>query len=147
MKKIVIRDMHEQDIPSVVQIEQSSFSTPWSAPSFLNEIHKSRSIAKVAVSDGTVIGYICAEQVLDEGHILNLAVHSGYRRMRIAACLVKNIIEDLKLAKCRSLYLEVRVSNLIAQGLYKGFSFKIIGIRKTYYLAPEEDAVIMMLEI
>ncbi|MGD0884456.1 MAG: ribosomal protein S18-alanine N-acetyltransferase [Thermodesulfovibrionales bacterium] len=147
MKKIVIRDMDEQDIPSVVQIERQSFSTPWSASSFLNEIHKSRSIARVAILDGTVIAYICAEQVMDEGHILNLAVHADYRRMRIAVCLVENVIDALKLAKCRFLYLEVRASNLIAQGLYKSLSFKIIGIRKTYYLAPEEDAVIMMLEI
>jgi ribosomal-protein-alanine N-acetyltransferase len=139
--------MHEQDIPSVAQIEQNSFPTPWSTNSFFSEIHKSRSIAKVAVLDGTVIGYICAEHVLDEGHILNLAVHPDYRRMRIAECLVKNIVEALKLKKCRFLYLEVRASNLTAQRLYKGLSFKFIGVRKNYYLAPEEDAAIMMRDI
>lgn len=147
MEQIFIRSMKEEDVPSVVAIERTSFSLPWSETSFLKEIRKDRSIARVAVVDGTVAGYICAESVMDEGHILNLGVHTAYRRRGIAASLVKHVIEELKSRGCRFLYLEVRASNSAARRLYAGFGFAIVGIRKNYYLAPNEDGVIMMLEI
>lgn len=147
MKQILIRNMREEDLQSVSRIERMSFSLPWSETSFFNEIHKPRALSKVAVLDDKVVGYMCAEHVADEGHILNLAVHQDYRKMGIATALVENILEELKINACRFLYLEVRDSNYIAKRLYQGFGFKIVGTRKNYYVAPIEDAVIMMLEI
>ncbi len=147
MKEIIIRYMKEADIPSVVEIERMSFSTPWSETSFYNEIYNHRSIAKVAALGEDVVGYVCTKQVADEGHILNLAVHPDYRRRGIATALVENILEELKVNACRFLYLEVRISNYTARKLYESFGFKVVGVRKGYYVIPKEDAVIMMLEI
>lgn len=151
-KGFIIRQMYELDVPCIVEIERMSFSTPWSETSFYNEIYNPRSTAKVAVIEEAcsmqrVVGYICANQVADEGHILNLAVHPDFRKKGIANALVKNILEDLKGNACRFLYLEVRTSNHAAKKLYEGFGFKVIGTRKGYYNEPIEDAVIMMLEI
>ncbi len=39
--------------------------------------------------------------------------------------------------------LEVRVSNIVAQNLYKKYGFKLAGIRKEYYSNNKEDAMIM----
>lgn len=147
MKQILIRNMLEEDLQSVIRVERMSFSFPWSETSFFNEIHKQRALSKVAVLDDKVVGYMCAEYVADEGHILNLAVNQDCRKMGIATALVENILEELKINACRFLYLEVRDSNYIAKRLYQGFGFKIVGTRKNYYVAPVEDAVIMMLEI
>lgn len=147
MRQVLIREMWEQDIPSIGLIERMSFSTPWSEYSFLAEIHKPNSIAKAAVLDNIIIGYICIEQVLDEAHILNLAVHPEYRNMGIATMLVSHIMEELRIKECRFIYLEVRASNHIAQMLYKSFGFRVTGTRKKYYIFPDEDAVIMTLEI
>jgi ribosomal-protein-alanine N-acetyltransferase len=147
MKEILIRPMEENDVPAVVAIEKTSFSLPWSETSFLNEIHKEHAISKVAVLNDTVVGYICAESVLDEGHILNLSIYPEQRKKGIATALVENILEDLKLRACRFLYLEVRASNYAARKLYRGFGFNVVDTRKRYYVAPNEDAVIMMLEV
>ena len=147
MEGLVIRELLEHDLPDVVGIENISFTTPWSEILFFNEIYKQRSIAKVAVMDKKVIGYICANFVADEGHILNLAVHSDFRRKGIAKTLVENILEELKETDCRFLYLEVRASNNAARELYEGFGFKVVGTRKKYYNKPEEDAVIMSLRL
>jgi ribosomal-protein-alanine N-acetyltransferase len=147
MKELVVRRMEEEDVPSVVAIEKTSFSLPWSETSFLNEIHKQRAVSKVAVLDDAVVGYICAESIMDEGHILNLGVHPQYRKKRIATALVQNILEELRLRACRFLYLEVRASNFAARRLYRSFGFTIVGTRRNYYVAPNEDAVIMMLEV
>jgi len=139
--------MGEEDIQSVLKIEKISFSFPWTESSFFNEVRKPRSLAKVAVVDDEIVGYLCAEHVLDEGHILDLAVHPGYRRMGIATALVEHVLEALKEKACRFLYLEVRASNYLAKRLYQGFGFRIVGARKRYYISPTEDAVIMMLEV
>ncbi len=147
MKEILIRSMNEEDVPSVVAIEKTSFSLPWSETSFLNELHKQHAISRVAVFNDTVVGYICAESVMDEGHILNLGIHPQHRKRGIATALVENILEDLKVRACRFLYLEVRASNFAAKRLYRSFGFVLVGTRKNYYVAPNEDAVIMMLEI
>jgi ribosomal-protein-alanine N-acetyltransferase len=151
LEKIFIREMQETDLPEVVEIERMSFSTPWSERSFFNEIYNPKSISKVAVlkeacSVQRVIGYICANQVADEGHILDLAVHPDFRRKGIARSLVRDIIEDLREDGCRFLYLEVRASNNAAKELYSAFGFTIVGTRKKYYNEPIEDAVIMMLK-
>ncbi|HXX56953.1 MAG TPA: ribosomal protein S18-alanine N-acetyltransferase [Thermodesulfovibrionales bacterium] len=147
MRQIRVREMREEDIPEVIRIERSSFSTPWSETSFLNEIHKSRSIAKVAELHEAVVGYICAEQILDEGHILNLATDPNHRGIGIANTLVGDVVSELRKKACRFLYLDVRASNSIAKGFYEGLGFRVIGVRKKYYVAPHEDGVIMVLEL
>lgn len=147
MRHVIIRDMEESDIPSVVEIENISFSTPWSSHSFMKEIHKPYAISRVAVTDYRVVGYICAERIIDEAHILNLAVHPDYRKMGIGGLLVSTILGELRNTSCRYIYLEVRASNHTAIRLYERFNFKIVGIRKGYYMLPEEDAYVMMLEL
>ena len=147
MNQVLTRDMEERDVPSVALIERISFSAPWSETSFFNELFKARSLAKVAELDDRIIGYICAESVLEEAHILTLAVHPGFRQSGIASLLVKQAAEELKSRGCRFLFLEVRASNHAAQRLYETFHFKLVGIRKKYYLSPPEDAIIMKLDL
>ena len=50
---------------------------------------------------------------------------------------------DLGLNNIVSMTLEVRVSNIVAQNLYKKYGFKLAGIRKEYYSDNKEDAMIM----
>ena len=147
MRSIEIRDMGEQDISQVMQIERISFSTPWSETCFYKEMHKARAISRVAVLRELIIGYSVGEYVIDEGHILDLAVHPHYRSMHVATTLVEDIIKEFCSFMCRFIYLEVRASNHTALMLYRNLGFIDVGIRKWYYIAPKEDAVIMMREL
>ncbi|NWF75553.1 MAG: ribosomal protein S18-alanine N-acetyltransferase [Nitrospirae bacterium] len=144
MDKLVIRDMGEEDILEVVNIEQVSFSTPWSEQSFLRELYRKYSIMKVAVFRDKIIGYICADYKFHEACILNLAVHPDYRRRGVATILMNNVINELKNRGCVFLYLKVRFSNTGAKEFYKRFGFKTESIRKKYYSNPDEDALVMM---
>jgi ribosomal-protein-alanine N-acetyltransferase len=121
-----------------------SFTTPWSKDAFLNELHKLYSFTKAAVLGDSIIGYICINYIMDEGHILNLAVHPDFRRRGIATKLFEDVLNELKEINCRYLYLEVRVSNLEARKFYEHLGFRVMGIRKDYYTYPIEDAVTMM---
>ena len=147
MKGFEIRDMGEQDISQVMQIERISFSTPWSETSFYKELHKARAISRVAVLHKVIVGYSVGEYVIDEGHILDLAVHPHYRLLHIATILVEDIIKEFYSLMCRFIYLEVRASNYSALRLYRNLGFTDVGVRKWYYIAPKEDAVIMMREL
>jgi ribosomal-protein-alanine N-acetyltransferase len=143
---IVIGDMETGDLPAVLEIERASFTTPWSETSFFNELKNPRSTVKAARRDGRLTGYIFASRILDEGHILDLAVHPDFRRQGIGSALAAHAIEHLREEGCGFIFLEVRVSNQPAVKMYKRFGFEEIGIRKNYYLSPEEDAVVMVLK-
>jgi len=147
IKGMVIDDLKESDLPEVVAIEAVSFKMPWSEVLFYNEIHNPRSVSKVARVNERIAGYVCANQIIDEGHILNLAVHPEFRESGIASALVEYVIDYLKENNCRFIFLEVRVSNEIARKMYGKFDFEVIGIRKNYYVTPVEDAVIMVLKM
>ena len=136
--------MHPYDIRNIMEIETTSFTSPWSEISFLNEIYNTNTLSKVAVFDNSVVGYICARHFSDEGHILNLAVHHNFRRRGIATTLMDTVLSELKEKDCRLLYLEVRVSNLNAIKFYERFGFKVVSLRKKYYTSPNEDAALMM---
>ncbi|MEW6419938.1 MAG: ribosomal protein S18-alanine N-acetyltransferase [Nitrospirota bacterium] len=144
MYKLIIRDMQEDDIPDILEIEHISFSTPWSRESFLNEIYKKYVFSKAAVFEENVIGYICVNYLLHESHILNLAVHPDFRRRGVATILMNETIKELKKKGCAFMYLEVRISNTGAQKFYERFGFKVETIRKKYYDNPDEDALLMM---
>jgi len=144
MDEIVLHEMEMHDIPRVLEIERISFSEPWSESAFLNEILKSYAFNRVAVRGNSVIGYICVNYIIDEGHILNLAVDPDFRRQGVATILMNGAIHELRRKGCDYLYLEVRTSNTAAKRFYERFGFAVAGIRKDYYLFPKEDAVIMM---
>ena len=144
MADIVIRPMVEEDIPAILGIERSSFSTPWSEISFLSEVYKKNAFSNVALFEENVIGYICVNYLLHESHILNLAVHERFRRRGVATILINETLKELKKKGCVFMYLEVRASNAGAKKFYELFGFAVESIRKKYYANPDEDALLMM---
>ncbi len=147
LSRIVIDDMKLDDLPEVLAIETKSFKTPWSDALFRNEIFKSIAVSRVAKIDGRVVGYLCSNLIIDEGHILNLAVHPDYRRLAIASQMIEEMLDFMRENACRTVFLEVRFSNEEALRMYEKFGFSVIGTRKDYYVSPVEDAVVMALRL
>lgn len=146
LKEISFGDMTTDDVAEVAVIEWLSFTTPWSEISFYNEARRPESVSRVARQGKKIAGYICAGRVLDEGHILTLAVRPEFRRQGIASTLVGEVIRSLREAGCRFVFLEVRSSNEAARRMYEKFNFRFFGLRKDYYKSPVEDAVLMVLK-
>ena len=144
---LLIDDMTVADLPEILAIETASFKTPWSETLFYNEIFKTIAVARVAKINGRVVGYLCANVIIDEGHILNLAVHPEYRGLGIASRMIQEMLEIMRDDNCRSVFLEVRVSNEEARKMYEKFGFGLLGTRKNYYISPVEDAVVMVLRL
>jgi [ribosomal protein S18]-alanine N-acetyltransferase len=144
MDRIITRKMREVDIPAIMKIELNSFSTPWSEYSFLVEIYKKNAVSKVAVFEERPVGYICANYLFHESHILNLAVDQALRRQGVATLLMNETLRELKGKEAVFIYLEVRASNAGARKFYELFGFSVESVRKKYYINPVEDALIMM---
>jgi ribosomal-protein-alanine N-acetyltransferase len=96
---------------------------------------------------GGVIGFCNYWLVADELHILNVAVHPDERRNGHAARLLQHILDEASRNKTRVVSLEVRVSNLAAQALYRKFGFRKVGTRPRYYADNGEDALLMDREL
>lgn len=138
--------MSVKDIADVLVVEQASFSTPWTEAMFANElISNPRAHYLVVEVSQKIVGYVGFWQVLDEGHITNIAIHPDYRRHGYAKTLIEFMFNYAKTMKIERMTLEVRVSNIPAQHLYKGFGFKVAGERKRYYTDNGENALIMWL--
>lgn len=146
MLNVKIRAMNINDLPRVMEIEKSLFSSPWCEEMFLEEIKSGYAYVVVEEPENLIIAYICGLLLYNEFNITNIAVHSDFQRMGLAERLVTFIIEKLLKMRCFSFFLEVRESNIAAIGLYKKLGFKIIGKRKKYYNNPIEDALIMQID-
>ncbi len=140
---LIIEEMTSKDIDGVFEVEKNCFEHHWSKDAFAKELKNDVARYLVAKLDGKVVGYVGIWFVMDEGHITNVAVHSDYRGKKIGDELVKSLVNLCKENNIVSMTLEVRVSNLVAQNLYKKYGFKLSGIRKEYYSDNKEDAMIM----
>lgn len=140
---IIIRCMTKDDVDSVYIVEEDCFTDPWSKESIRKELKNDLARYLVAELDNKIVGYVGVWFVVDEGHITNVAVHSDYRGQKIGDKLVKEMVKLCKESKLIAMTLEVRVSNTVAQNLYKKYGFKMGGIRKEYYSDNKEDAIIM----
>jgi ribosomal-protein-alanine N-acetyltransferase len=91
----------------------------------------------------TLGGYAGLWLVIDEAHITTIAIRPQFRGRGLGEMLLVALTEIAMDVHARWLTLEVRVSNTVAQSLYKKYGFKAAGIRKRYYSDNQEDAMIM----
>ena len=138
-----IRQMQEKDLKQVCKIEKNTFSLPWSYESFFESIKSKDKIYLVAKEDESVLGYCGLWKYYDEGQITNVAVREENRNRQIGYNMLKTLIDYGKMEDMSAFTLEVRVSNSGAIHLYHKLGFEDVGIRKNYYMKPNEDALIM----
>lgn len=144
---IEIVTMTEAYVAQIAQIEKLCFSDPWSENSISSELNSRISLWLVALDGNSVAGYIGSQSVLDEADMMNVAVHPDYRRQGIGEKLVLALAQALTEKGIRGLMLEVRESNVPAIALYEKLGFRQVGLRKNYYRAPKENALIMRKEL
>lgn len=140
---IIICPMTEPDLEEVLAIEADSFPLPWSKTHFLDELASPHAFPLVAMDrEGRVAGYICPMFLLDEGHILDVAVRRDCRGQGVGKLLVEKVLAECRERGGAFVFLEVRASNAAAITLYEQLGFVETGRRKRYY-ENGEDAILM----
>lgn len=143
----MIVPMQEAHIAQIAALEKQCFSDPWSEVSVRSELSNPLSDWLVAEEDGKLIGYVGSQSVPPEADVMNLAVAPEWRKKGIGRALMKALIAQLHSRGITALLLEVRISNLPAQNLYRGLGFVEVGRRPKYYVNPTEDALILRKEL
>ncbi|HIZ66292.1 MAG TPA: ribosomal protein S18-alanine N-acetyltransferase [Candidatus Blautia pullicola] len=141
--EITIRKMREEDCRAVAEIEKANFTKPWSREAFLDATEKENAVYFTALWKEEPVGYIGMWKVLDEGEITNVSVKKIFQGKGIGRRLVERLLAEGSVQGVTSFFLEVRQSNESAIRLYTSCGFEAQGIRRNFYEAPREDAVLM----
>ena len=140
---IVIRDLRDEDIPRLSEIESQSFSMPWSEKDFRDLLTRSYCTYVVALVDGEIAGCSGFTSSCGVANIDNVVVAQDFRGQGVAQAMLRELIAKGEEEHVEAFTLEVRISNTAAIHIYEKFGFVSEGIRPGFYEKPVEDANIM----
>lgn len=143
------RKMTLEDVPAVHAIELATFPTPWTLDSFYYEVNENKFSHYLVAENkaGELVGFCGVWLVVDAAQITNVAVVETVRGQGIGEALMREAIRVAKEANMDTMSLEVRVTNTVAQNLYRKLGFQDGGIRKGYYTDNQEDALVMWVNL
>ncbi len=151
---IVVRAAASADIDAIAAIESDSFPvSPWPRATFVDELARPHARMLVAADGPALVGFACTWHVVDEAHLLRIAVVPAGRRAGIGRVLLSRVIADARAAGCVQIDLEVARGNAAALAFYRAAGFVEIGERKQYYRgsadgrAPPDDALVLRLSL
>jgi len=135
----------EEDLAGVMEVDRSSFATPWSREMYDTELQNSgiSFIVVLRTPECRVAGYCSYRLVVDEVHINNVAVRAECRSKGFGRCLVEYALREGRNRGATRVLLEVRSGNVAARQLYESLGFTTIGLRRAYYREPVEDALVL----
>ena len=134
------------DVDEVHALEQRVYPHPWSHGNFTDSLASGYHGWVLRDDDGALVGYFLLMEVVDEAHLLNVAVDADRQGQGIGRYLLDKVMACARGLSMESVLLEVRPSNLRALHIYERYGFTQIGRRKAYYPAHDgqrEDAIVM----
>jgi ribosomal-protein-alanine N-acetyltransferase len=132
------------DVEAVVNINRVCLPENYAPYFFLDTFNSSPQTFIVAESQGRIVGYIMCRvehgfsdvrklHFSKKGHIISVAVMPDFRRMGIGRGLVEHALSALSGLSADECFLEVRISNDPAIGLYGKLGFQIGRTIPRYY--------------
>lgn len=143
MAEINIRIMTGEDIGSVAQLEQETFTEPWSENVYRQTVALDGVVYVVAEDGNRIVGACGVRNISGEGEITNVMTRTEYRRQKIAEKMLARLLSEGEKIGIADFTLEVRKSNYPAILLYEKLGFETEGVRPGFYSHPSEDALIM----
>ncbi|MEG3839887.1 ribosomal protein S18-alanine N-acetyltransferase [Microcoleus sp. herbarium14] len=162
MRFLQIKHLVPEHLPDAVELDRLCFGGLWAIEGYRRELDSPNSdllglwtwegagtgAPPLQVRAGTgapplLIGIGCLWAILEEAHIIMLAIHPQFQRQGLGQALLWALLKSACDRQLERSTLEVRDSNLAAVSLYKKFGFKEAGRRKRYYEDTGEDALVM----
>jgi ribosomal-protein-alanine N-acetyltransferase len=149
-----LRNFTLEDLASVTRINRLCLPENYNDYFFVDLFKRFPETFVVAEENGQVVGYImCRIEVglsnfglgglIKKGHVVSIAVLPEHRRRGVAEAVIKKSMENMQaFYKAKQCYLEVRITNEAAIGLYKKLGFDVTRTIHGYY-ADGEDAYVM----
>ena len=144
------RAMTPADVPAVAALEARLQAFPWTEGNFHDALDSGYDCRVWFDAAGAVRAYAVVLYVLDESHLLTLGVAPEAQRQGMGSAVMRHMMLTACTQGATQMFLEVRVSNLAARGLYEALGFQFLSLRHRYYPAADgarEDAVVMRKEL
>ena len=145
-EQLVYAPMVVGDVDEVLALETSVYPHPWSRGNFIDSLSNGYNSWTLRDGAGALVGYFLLMPIVDEAHLLNVAVAKAHQRKGLGLYLLDKVCACARGLSMQSILLEVRPSNLRALTVYEQYGFAEIGRRKAYYPAhngQREDAIVM----
>ena len=143
-------DLDATHLDAIMAIEYASYDFPWSRGNFADSMAEGYRcqglfLRRQTDAQPVLAGYSIVMRGVDEAHLLNIAVAPEFRGQKMAVLLLQQLCAWARLQGLDYVWLEVRLSNLRAQKLYREFGMHAVGLRKNYYRSADghEDAIVM----
>ncbi len=138
-----------QDLDTILTIDRAAFKRPWQRKSFVAElVHKDAFgyvvRKKVNQKSSDVIAYVFVRVILNEMHIMRIAVGASFQTKGVATRMLRQCFTLAQQKRLDAVYIEVRPGNTSATALYRKAGFQSLGTRPNYYPETGEDALVMV---
>lgn len=154
---IVIRPGMAGDVDEVVSLERTVAEAPhWSRDEYKAMVRPTnegggvrRCLMVAEAADGALAGFVVVKVLVaaESAELESVAVVSSARRRGLGMRLCRAAIEWCQIQGAASIELEVRSASLGVKELYERLGFVEVGLRRTYYREPSDDAVLMRLDL
>ena len=134
-------------IENIAEAEKICIPEAWSQDALTEFLSYDYNGAYVALVDGEFAAYLTYSKICDEIQIANVATLPQFRRNGIADKILCKLVNHAQETDVSVITLEVRSENAGAIALYEKHGFTTVGTRKGYYKNPEDDALLMNLQI
>ncbi len=136
----------EQEIPTAAHWSQAQYESAFATGDSLSErvgwVAELQGQPTIPGGAPALLGFLIANKTDAEWELENVAVSAIAQRCGVATHLLDALLEHVHAENGSAIFLEVRESNQPARSLYSKFGFEETGVRKSYYSAPREDAVL-----
>lgn len=135
----------DADLDEVAALEARTFHNPWTRDMIGRDLARSSAghVFVLRQPGGPVAAFCSCWIVVEELHIITVAVDAAHRRAGLGRRLMRGVLREASRLGATRATLEVRASNVAARRLYESLGFTVVTVRPAYYTHPEEDALIL----
>jgi len=148
-----LRPLTTADVPRVLELERELFGAgAWSEWMVRDEL-AGRDRVYLALEDEDVeggpllVGYAGSWFDGLDAQVMTIGVARSHQGRGLGRRLLEALLEHERGRRARQVFLEVRVDNEQAIGLYESMGFERLGVRRGYYQPENVDALTMRLAL
>ena len=151
---LVLRRLGALDLDRAAAVHGESFAPlgerAWTRQDLAGLLASPGVMGLLLQAEGRDAGIALCRVAADEAELLTVAVRPTERRRGAGRRLLTAVIDHVREAGARALFLEVGADNPPARALYEAMGFRAIGTRTAYYRrgdGPLVDALVMRLSL
>jgi [ribosomal protein S18]-alanine N-acetyltransferase len=145
-----IRPMTAADLDAVMRLDVATPEAPhWTHAAYKAFLAPESSAKQIFVAEnnGAILGFIAGQIIAGTCELQSIAVSASARRHGIGRTLLATLTEWSQKHNAARVELEVRAGNIAAISFYERLEFRKDGLRRGYYRNPDDDALLMSLDL